>query len=147
MVDTNAKLSTQQWDLLVQQTLASGQNDYGLYNMIREKVLGTSHGLQINLKHFISSCGTHANLVCQAKSRQKILDKMEANGLLTMPYEEPMFRFKFADAGTMAAPLIFFSEVAFSYSGLKKDCLFKNISSASTSSAASCWWVPTVLPP
>lgn len=48
---TNAKLSTHEWDMLVQQTLASGQNDYGVYNMIREKVLGTSlaHDLQINL--------------------------------------------------------------------------------------------------
>jgi len=80
------------------------------------------------IKQFISSCGTYANLVRQAKSRQKILDKMEADGLLTMPYEEPLFRFKFADAGALAPPLISFSEVAFSYSGLKKDYLFKNIS-------------------
>jgi hypothetical protein len=33
---------------------------------------------------------------------------------------EPMFRFKFADAGNMSPPLISFSEVAFSYSGKKK---------------------------
>ena len=31
---------------------------------------------------------------------------------------EPMFRFKFADAGNMSPPLISFSEVAFSYSGI-----------------------------
>jgi len=30
---------------------------------------------------FIASCGTYANLVKQAKSKQKILDKMEADGL------------------------------------------------------------------
>jgi ATP-binding cassette, subfamily F, member 2 len=41
---------------------------------------------------------------------------------------EPSFRFKFADAGNMAPPLISFSEVAFSYSGKKQDYLFKNIS-------------------
>ena len=41
---------------------------------------------------------------------------------------EPMFRFKFADAGNMSPPLISFSEVAFSYSGKKKDYLFKDIS-------------------
>lgn len=41
---------------------------------------------------------------------------------------EPVFRFKFADAGNMAPPLISFSEVAFSYSGKKKDYLFKNVS-------------------
>lgn len=38
------------------------------------------------IKQFISSCGTYANLVRQAKSRQKILDKMEADGLIEMPY-------------------------------------------------------------
>lgn len=75
--------------------------------------------VEINeIKQFISSCGTYANLVRQAKSRQKILDKMEADGLLEMPFEEPMFRFKFADAGNMSPPLISFSEVAFSYSGI-----------------------------
>lgn len=81
-----------------------------------------------DIKAFIASCGTYANLVRQAKSRQKILDKMEADGLLEMPFEEPLFRFKFADAGNMAPPLISFSEVAFSYSGQKKDYLFRDIS-------------------
>lgn len=80
------------------------------------------------IKQFISSCGTYANLVRQAKSRQKILDKMEAEGLIELPYEEPNFRFKFADAGDLSPPLISFSEVAFSYSGKKKDYLFKNVS-------------------
>jgi len=48
---SNAKLSTQQWDQLVQQALNKGADDYGVYDMIREKVLGTSlaHDLQINL--------------------------------------------------------------------------------------------------
>jgi ATP-binding cassette subfamily F protein 2 len=81
-----------------------------------------------DIKQFIASCGTYANLVRQAKSRQKILDKMEADGLIEMPYEEPIFRFKFADAGNMSPPLISFSEVAFSYSGQKKDYLFRDIS-------------------
>jgi len=31
---------------------------------------------------FIASAGTYANLVRQAKSKQKILDKMEAAGLI-----------------------------------------------------------------
>jgi ATP-binding cassette subfamily F protein 2 len=81
-----------------------------------------------DIKKFIATCGTYANLVRQAKSRQKILDKMEADGLIELPYEEPKFRFKFADAGALAPPLISFSEVAFSYSGKKEDYLFNNIS-------------------
>ncbi|CBN79440.1 flagellar associated protein [Ectocarpus siliculosus] len=39
-------------------------------------------------KQFIASCGTFSNLVRQAKSRQKQLDKMEEAGLLTMPYSK-----------------------------------------------------------
>ena len=81
-----------------------------------------------DIKKFISSCGTYANLIKQAKSRQKILDKMEADGLIEMPWTDPIFRFSFPDAGDMAPPLISFSEVAFSYSGEVKDYLFKNIS-------------------
>lgn len=81
-----------------------------------------------DIKQFIASCGTYANLVRQAKSRQKILDKMEEDGLIELPFEEPMFRFKFADAGELSPPLISFSEVAFSYSGQKKDYLFKDVS-------------------
>jgi len=53
---------------------------------------------------------------------------MEADGLIEMPHEEPQFKFKFADAGDMAPPLISFSEVAFSYSGKKTDYLFKDVS-------------------
>jgi len=81
-----------------------------------------------DIKQFIASCGTYANLVRQAKSRQKILDKMEADGLIQMPYEEPTFRFKFKDAGTLAPPLISGSEISFSYTGQKRDYLFNNVS-------------------
>lgn len=81
-----------------------------------------------DIKHFIATVGTYANLVRQAKSRQKILDKMEADGLIEMPFEEPQFKFKFTDAGALAPPLISFSECAFSYSGKKEDYLFKDVS-------------------
>lgn len=81
-----------------------------------------------DIKKFISSCGTYANLVRQAKSRQKILDKMEEAGLIEEPFEETLFRFKFQDAGEMSPPLISFSEVAFSYSGRPEDYLFRDIS-------------------
>ncbi len=77
---------------------------------------------------FFICCVFSSSSSCSFFCAQKILDKMEADGLLEMPYEEPMFRFKFADAGNMAPPLISFSEVAFSYSGQKKDYLFRDIS-------------------
>lgn len=81
-----------------------------------------------HIKHFIASCGTYANLVRQAKSRQKQLDKMEEAGLLVAPYEEPQFKFKFSSCGTLAPPLISFSDVAFSYSGAKEDYLYSDLS-------------------
>jgi ATP-binding cassette, subfamily F, member 2 len=34
------------------------------------------------IQRFIASAGTYANLVRQAKSKQKIIDKMEAAGLI-----------------------------------------------------------------
>jgi len=100
--------------------LAQDTNTMKLYKKQQEEI---NH-----IKEFIASCGTYANLVRQAKSRQKILDKMEDDGLIEMPYEEPRFQFKFADAGDLAPPLISFSEVAFSYSGEKRDYLFNNVS-------------------
>lgn len=80
-----------------------------------------------DIKKFIASCGTFANLVKQAQSRQKIIDKMEAAGLIEMPYVEPTFRFKFHDAGVKDSVLVSASDVAFSYSGKPQDYLFKNV--------------------
>ena len=70
--------------------------------------------VEINeIKQFISSCGTYANLVRQAKSRQKILDKMEADGLLEMPFE---------GAGDVCTLSIYFSSSTFSRSPLYCSC-------------------------
>lgn len=79
-------------------------------------------------KEFIASCGTYANLVKQAKSRQKILDKMEEDGLIESPFQDPMFRFVFPDSGALTSPLVSFVDVAFSYSGKKEDFLFRDLS-------------------
>lgn len=52
-----------------------------------------------HMKKFISSCGTYSNLVRQAKSRQKILDKMEADGLVEKVEKPAMFSFNFNGGG------------------------------------------------
>ena len=64
----------------------------------------------------------------QAKSRQKQLDKMVEAGLIEPPYIEPTFKFSFLGCGTLAPPLISFSDVAFSYSGKKEDYLYSKLS-------------------
>lgn len=108
------------FDAYIKTKLAQDTNTIKLYKKQQDEIK--------HLKEFIASCGTYSNLVRQAKSRQKILDKMEDDGLIEMPFQEPEFRFKFADAGDLAPPLISFSEVAFSYSGKKEDYLFKDVS-------------------
>ena len=80
-----------------------------------------------DIKAFIASCGTYANLVRQAKSREKQLNKMIEDGLLTAPYVDPVFRFNFPETSKMAPPLISFADVAFAYSGKKEDYLFKQL--------------------
>src|SRR4051812_24282716 len=64
-----------------------------------------------HLKAFISSCGTYSNLVKQAKSKQKILDKMEAAGLTEPVVEGPRFEFRFTPCEALPPPVMSFSDV------------------------------------
>lgn len=80
-----------------------------------------------DIKQFIASCGTYSNLVRQAKSRQKILDKMEADGLVEKVVEEKKFHFYFPDCGTLPPPVLQVSDVSFSYNGEKKDYLYHGL--------------------
>lgn len=78
-------------------------------------------------KKFIASAGTYANLVRQAKSRQKILDKMEADGLIEPVEVEKTFSFRFPDVEKLPPPVLSFDEVAFSYSGKPEDNLYDSL--------------------
>eukprot|EP00919_Chromeraceae_sp_WS-2016_P039737 GHVR01094685.1.p1 GENE.GHVR01094685.1~~GHVR01094685.1.p1 ORF type:complete len:588 (+),score=129.68 GHVR01094685.1:77-1840(+) len=68
-----------------------------------------------HLKKFITSCGTYANLVRQAKSKQKILDKMEEKGLTEEIKEERAFSFKFLDCEKLPPPVIDVVGLSFAY--------------------------------
>ncbi|KAJ6578581.1 P-loop containing nucleoside triphosphate hydrolase protein [Mycena sp. CBHHK59/15] len=81
-----------------------------------------------HIKKFIASAGTYANLVRQAKSKQKIIDKMEAAGLIEKIEVGKPLRFNFEDVRKLPPPIIAFDQVAFSYSGQKKDYLYENLS-------------------
>ncbi|KAJ3713520.1 P-loop containing nucleoside triphosphate hydrolase protein [Lentinula raphanica] len=81
-----------------------------------------------HIKKFIASAGTYANLVRQAKSKQKILDKMEAAGLIEKIEAPKQLRFNFEDIRKLPPPIIAFDEVAFSYSGKKEDYLYQKLS-------------------
>ncbi|KAF7432522.1 hypothetical protein PC9H_004463 [Pleurotus ostreatus] len=81
-----------------------------------------------HIKKFIASAGTYANLVRQAKSKQKIIDKMEAAGLIEKVETPKPLRFNFEDIRKLPPPIIAFDRVAFSYSGKKEDFLYQNLS-------------------
>lgn len=124
-------------DIMVmqQQTLRYWSGNYSTY--VKTRAEQDTNQLKLykkqqeeikHIKQFIASCGTYANLVRQAKSRQKQLDKMEEAGLIKPPFVEPKFKFSFLGCGTLAPPLISFSDVAFSYSGKKEDYLYSDLS-------------------
>jgi len=77
---------------------------------------------------FIASAGTYANLVRQAKSKQKIIDKMEAAGLIEKIEQPRPLRFHFEEIRRLPPPILAFDGVAFSYSGRKEDYLYKKLS-------------------
>ncbi|OAX80865.1 ABC transporter ATP-binding protein ARB1 [Emergomyces africanus] len=80
-----------------------------------------------HIKKFIASAGTYANLVRQAKSRQKILDKMEADGFIQPVTPDKVFTFRFADVEKLPPPVLSFDDVTFSYSGKPEDNLYENL--------------------
>ncbi|WFD01436.1 ABC transporter ATP-binding protein arb1 [Malassezia obtusa] len=81
-----------------------------------------------HIKKFIASAGTYANLVKQAKSKQKIIDKMEAAGLVEPVVQPKQLRFNFEDVRKLPPPIIAFNDVGFSYSGKKEDFLYQDLS-------------------
>ena len=80
-----------------------------------------------HIKKFIASAGTYANLVKQAKSRQKILDKMEADGFIQPVVPDRVFTFRFADVEKLPPPVLSLDDVTFSYSGKKEDNLYEDL--------------------
>lgn len=80
-----------------------------------------------HIKAFIASAGTYANLVRQAKSRQKILDKMEADGFIQPVHEDRVFTFRFTPVEKLPPPVLAFDDVTFSYSGKTEDNLYEHL--------------------
>ncbi|BGP29538.1 ABC transporter ATP-binding protein arb1 [Rhodotorula toruloides] len=81
-----------------------------------------------HIKDFIASAGTYANLVKQAKSKQKIIDKMEAAGFIKPIMKPKDLHFNFEDVKKLPPPIIAFNDVAFSYDGDMNKALYKDLS-------------------
>ena len=95
--------------------------------MHQEKAYKKQQDEIVHIKKFIASAGTYANLVRQAKSRQKILDKMEADGFIQPVESDRVFTFRFADVEKLPPPVLSFDDVTFSYSGNPKDDLYRHL--------------------
>ncbi|KAI8332757.1 P-loop containing nucleoside triphosphate hydrolase protein [Blakeslea trispora] len=80
-----------------------------------------------HIKKFIASAGTYANLVRQAKSKQKIIDKMEAAGLIEKVENPNVFKFSFTDIPKLPPPVLAFQDVSFAYDGNMDHCLYRNL--------------------
>jgi len=65
-----------------------------------------------HIKEFIASCGTYANKVSQGKSRQKILDKMEADGLIQKVVAEKVVKFTFPSCGGLPLPILHLDDIS-----------------------------------
>ncbi|KAF8894875.1 P-loop containing nucleoside triphosphate hydrolase protein [Mucidula mucida] len=107
-------------DLTNKKKLLYYAGNYSTYVGRREEIL--------HIKKFIASAGTYANLVRQAKSKQKILDKMEAAGLIEKIEMAKPLRFNFEDIRKLPPPIIAFDDVAFAYSGKKEEFLYEHLS-------------------
>ncbi|KAJ2607959.1 ABC transporter ATP-binding protein arb1 [Coemansia sp. RSA 1365] len=83
-----------------------------------------------HIKKFIASAGTYSNLVRQAKSKQKIIDKMEADGLIEKVETERKIKFRFPDTNRLPPPVLSFSDVSFSYDGNLDNALYYEVDAA-----------------
>ncbi|SCU86534.1 LAMI_0D02520g1_1 [Lachancea mirantina] len=81
-----------------------------------------------HIKKFIASAGTYANLVRQAKSRQKILDKMEADGLIPPVVPDKVFSFRFPEVERLPPPVLAFDDISFAYDGNPEHNLYEDLS-------------------
>lgn len=117
-----------------QQHLTAYSGNYDSYVKTRTE-LETNQMKQYNkqqeeiahIKKFIASAGTYANLVKQAKSRQKILDKMEADGLIQPVVPDKVFSFRFPPVERLPPPVLAFDNISFSYDGNPEHNLYENL--------------------
>ncbi|RCK67340.1 ABC transporter ATP-binding protein ARB1 [Candida viswanathii] len=122
MIDMRLKVLTMyggNYDSYVKTRAELETNQMKQYNKQQEEIA--------HIKKFIASAGTYANLVKQAKSRQKILDKMEADGLIQPVVPDRVFSFRFPEVEKLPPPVLAFDDMSFSYSGKEEDNLYEHL--------------------
>jgi ATP-binding cassette subfamily F protein 2 len=115
-------------------TLVTWSGNYAAYVKTRAEIeknqLTAYKKEQDDIQHleaFIRSCGTYKDMLIQAASKQKIIDKMKDKGLTEKPEVDPIYPFAFPDSEKISPPVLAFSNCSFSYSGKKEDHLYENL--------------------
>lgn len=123
MIDMRLKRIQQyggNYDAYVKTRAELETNQMKQYNKQQEEIA--------HIKKFIASAGTYANLVRQAKSKQKILDKMEADGLIEKVVPDKVFSFRFPEVEKLPPPVLSFDDISFAYDGSVENRLYENLS-------------------
>eukprot|EP01050_Picozoa_sp_SAG11_P026542 SAG11_NODE_6395_length_1322_cov_1.041701_1_plen_332_part_00 len=79
------------------------------------------------LKDFIRKNAANKITAKSAKSKEKVLQKILSEAVDKPQPKGQSFMFRFADTTKLPPPVMPFSNVSFSYSGLKKDNLYSNL--------------------
>ena len=110
---------------LSNKTLSYYTGDYDTYqktlaadSVIQQRKYDKEQADIKHIKDFIASCGTYADKMKQANSKQKILDKMAVAGLTPSPSVDKTFTFQFPECRKLPPPVLPFRDVTFSYPGV-----------------------------
>ncbi|KAJ1895689.1 ABC transporter ATP-binding protein arb1 [Kickxella alabastrina] len=110
------------YDIFVRTKQENEVNQMKAYDKQQEEIA--------HIKKFIASAGTYSNLVRQAKSKQKIIDKMEAAGLIEKIEIDRKIKFRFPDTTRLPPPVLSFDDVTFSYDGKIENALYTEVEAA-----------------
>eukprot|EP01089_Gocevia_fonbrunei_P015798 TRINITY_DN4723_c0_g1_i1.p1 TRINITY_DN4723_c0_g1~~TRINITY_DN4723_c0_g1_i1.p1 ORF type:complete len:593 (-),score=156.94 TRINITY_DN4723_c0_g1_i1:49-1827(-) len=81
-----------------------------------------------HMKDYIARFGHgSAKLARQAKSKEKVLAKMEASGLTNAVVKDKVLTLRFENVGELHPPVLQFQGVCFGYNGDKNNYLYKNL--------------------
>lgn len=107
----NGKLNyyTGNYDQYVKTRAEKEENQMKRYHWEQEQIR--------HMKEYIGRFGSgNAKMASQAKSKEKVLKKMQDSGLTDIVTEEKLLSFLFNECGTLPLPVLNFSNVSFGYS-------------------------------
>jgi len=108
------------YDTYVQTRGEQEENQMKQYNREQDEIK--------HMKEYIARFGHgSAKLARQAQSKEKTLARMEEKGLTEVVQKDINFRFSFMPCGKLPPPVLTFDKVSFSYNGLDKDDIYRDL--------------------